>query len=614
MCGIVGYIGKCDAYEVLIKGLHRLEYRGYDSAGIALINAGGQLNIYKSKGKVADLEQFAADKDVSGTIGIAHTRWATHGEPNQVNAHPHYSQSEELAIIHNGIIENYAVLKQGLAKHGYTFRSETDTEVLVQLIEYTKHTSAVDLRTAVQLALNQVVGAYAIAVIDRKNPTQIVAARKGSPLVVGVGDGEYFLASDATPIVEYTNRVIYLEDEEVVTLERDREPQISTITNVSKTPEIKELELTLSQLEKGGYPHFMLKEIFEQPQTLRDSMRGRVNVEQNNIAISGFIDNRERFLNAKRIIITACGTSWHAGLIAMYAMEEFARVPVEVEYSSEFRYRKPVIGKDDVVIAISQSGETADTLAAIQLAKNAGAFIFSICNVVGASIPRLSNSGCYTHVGPEIGVASTKAFTAQVTALTMLALCIGRAKGTLDEPRFLQILNELGNIPDKISQILHQNDRIADFAKTFTYAQNFIYLGRGYNYPVALEGALKLKEISYIHAEGYPAAEMKHGPIALISQEMPVVVVAPKCGTYEKIISNIQEIKARKGRIISIVTEGDSQVTQLSDFCITIPSTEECLTPILSVIPLQLLAYHIAVVKQCDVDQPRNLAKSVTVE
>ncbi len=614
MCGIVGYIGKRDAYEVLIKGLHRLEYRGYDSAGIALINAGGQLNIYKSKGKVADLEQFAADKDVSGTIGIAHTRWATHGEPNQVNAHPHYSQSEELAIIHNGIIENYAVLKQGLAKHGYTFRSETDTEVLVQLIEYTKHTSAVDLRTAVQLALNQVVGAYAIAVIDRKNPTQIVAARKGSPLVVGVGDGEYFLASDATPIVEYTNRVIYLEDEEVVTLERDREPQISTITNVSKTPEIKELELTLSQLEKGGYPHFMLKEIFEQPQTLHDSMRGRVNVDQNNIAISGFIDNRERFLSAKRIIITACGTSWHAGLIAMYAMEEFARVPVEVEYSSEFRYRKPVIGKDDVVIAISQSGETADTLAAIQLAKNAGAFIFSICNVVGASIPRLSNSGCYTHVGPEIGVASTKAFTAQVTALTMLALCIGRAKGTLDEPRFLQILNELGNIPDKISQILHQNDRIADFAKTFTYAQNFIYLGRGYNYPVALEGALKLKEISYIHAEGYPAAEMKHGPIALISQEMPVVVVAPKCGTYEKIISNIQEIKARKGRIISIVTEGDSQVTQLSDFCITIPSTEECLTPILSVIPLQLLAYHIAVVKQCDVDQPRNLAKSVTVE
>jgi glucosamine--fructose-6-phosphate aminotransferase (isomerizing) len=614
MCGIVGYIGNRDAYEVLIKGLHRLEYRGYDSAGIALINAGGQLNVYKSKGKVSDLEQFASDKDISGTIGIAHTRWATHGEPNQVNAHPHYSQSEELAIIHNGIIENYAVLKQGLTKHGYTFRSETDTEVLVQLIEYTKRTSKVDLRTAVQLALNQVVGAYAIAVIDRKNPNQIVAARKGSPLVVGVGDGEYFLASDATPIVEYTNRVIYLEDEEVVLLERNSEPHISTITNVSKTPEIKELELTLSQLEKGGYPHYMLKEIFEQPQTLRDSMRGRVNVDQNNIAISGFIDNRERFLNAKRIIITACGTSWHAGLIAMYAMEEFARVPVEVEYSSEFRYRKPVIGKDDVVIAISQSGETADTLAAIQLAKNAGAFIFSICNVVGASIPRLSESGCYTHVGPEIGVASTKAFTAQVTALTMLALCIGRAKGTLEESRFLQILTELGNIPDKISQILHQNDRIADFAKTFTYAQNFIYLGRGYNYPVALEGALKLKEISYIHAEGYPAAEMKHGPIALISQEMPVVVIAPKGGTYEKIISNIQEIKARKGRIISIVTEGDSQVTQLSDFCITIPKTEECLTPILSVIPLQLLAYHIAVVKQCDVDQPRNLAKSVTVE
>lgn len=614
MCGIVGYIGQREAYPVLMKGLHRLEYRGYDSAGVALINPEGQLNVYKAKGKVAELEAFASDKDTNGNIGIAHTRWATHGEPNQVNAHPHYSESEQLAIIHNGIIENYAVLKEGLIKHGYNFRSSTDTEVLIQLIEYTKRTSATDLRTAVQLALNQVVGAYAIAVLDRQNPNMIVAARKGSPLVVGIGDGEYFLASDATPIVEYTNKVIYIGDEEVVVLERDKEPSVTTITNVKKTPEIQELELTLNQLEKGGYPHFMLKEIFEQGQTLRNSMRGRVNVEANNIALSGFIDNRERFLNAKRIIITACGTSWHAGLIAMYAIEEFARIPVEVEYSSEFRYRKRVINKDDVVIAISQSGETADTLAAIQLAKQAGAFIFSICNVVGASIPRLSDSGCYTHVGPEIGVASTKAFTAQVTALTMLALCIGREKGTIEEEQYLRILKELGNIPDKITEILHQNDRIADFAKTFTYAQNFIYLGRGYNYPVALEGALKLKEISYIHAEGYPAAEMKHGPIALISQEMPVVVIAPHCGTYEKIVSNIQEIKAREGRIISVVTEGDSIVAGMSDFCISIPATEECLTPILTVIPLQLLAYHIAVVKGRDVDQPRNLAKSVTVE
>lgn len=614
MCGIVGYIGQREAYPVLMKGLHRLEYRGYDSAGVALINPEGQLNVYKAKGKVAELEAFASDKDTNGNIGIAHTRWATHGEPNQVNAHPHYSESEQLAIIHNGIIENYAVLKEGLMKHGYNFRSSTDTEVLIQLIEYTKRTSATDLRTAVQLALNQVVGAYAIAVLDRQNPNMIVAARKGSPLVVGIGDGEYFLASDATPIVEYTNKVIYIGDEEVVVLEREKEPSVTTITNVKKTPEIQELELTLNQLEKSGYPHFMLKEIFEQGQTLRNSMRGRVNVEANNIALSGFIDNRERFLNAKRIIITACGTSWHAGLIAMYAIEEFARIPVEVEYSSEFRYRKRVINKDDVVIAISQSGETADTLAAIQLAKQAGAFIFSICNVVGASIPRLSDSGCYTHVGPEIGVASTKAFTAQVTALTMLALCIGREKGTIEEEQYLRILKELGNIPDKITEILHQNDRIADFAKTFTYAQNFIYLGRGYNYPVALEGALKLKEISYIHAEGYPAAEMKHGPIALISQEMPVVVIAPHCGTYEKIVSNIQEIKAREGRIISVVTEGDSIVAGMSDFCISIPATEECLTPILTVIPLQLLAYHIAVVKGRDVDQPRNLAKSVTVE
>ena len=626
MRGIVGYIGKRKAYPILIKGLHRLEYRGYDSAGVALINEQGQLNVYKAKGKVSELEAFCATKDIDGTIGIAHTRWATHGEPNTANAHPHYSESERLAIIHNGIIENYAVLKAGLMEQGYTFKSDTDTEVLVQLVEYTQINRHVDLKTAVQLALQQVVGAYAIAILDKTHPDTLIAARKGSPLVVGIGEDEYFLASDATPIVEYTDQVIYIEDEEVVYISMNpnsppfREGQgvgsidITTINNVTKTPEIKRLELSLSQLEKGGYPHFMLKEIFEQPRTLTDSMRGRVNVRQDNIALSGFIDNKDRFLNAKRIIITACGTSWHAGLIAMYAIEEFAQIPVEVEYSSEFRYRRPVINKDDVVIAISQSGETADTLAAIQLAKSKGAFIFSICNVVGASIPRVSDSGCYTHVGPEIGVASTKAFTAQVTALTMLALCIGREKGTIDKEKFVSIVRELGQIPAKIERVLGEDKRISDFAKIFSYAQNFIYLGRGYNFPVALEGALKLKEISYIHAEGYPAAEMKHGPIALISQEMPVVVVAPRCGTYEKVVSNIQEIKARKGRVIAVVTEGDELVRKIADYCIEVPATEECLTPLLTVIPLQLLAYHIAVVKGCDVDQPRNLAKSVTVE
>ena len=614
MCGIVGYIGKRKAYPILIKGLHRLEYRGYDSAGVALINEQGQLNVYKAKGKVSELEAFCATKDIDGTIGIAHTRWATHGEPNTANAHPHYSESERLAIIHNGIIENYAVLKAGLMEQGYTFKSDTDTEVLVQLVEYTQINRHVDLKTAVQLALQQVVGAYAIAILDKTHPDTLIAARKGSPLVVGIGEDEYFLASDATPIVEYTDQVIYVEDEEIVALRLGEKVDITTINNVTKTPEIKRLELSLSQLEKGGYPHFMLKEIFEQPRTLTDSMRGRVNVRQDNIALSGFIDNKDRFLNAQRIIITACGTSWHAGLIAMYAIEEFAQIPVEVEYSSEFRYRRPVINKDDVVIAISQSGETADTLAAIQLAKSKGAFIFSICNVVGASIPRVSDSGCYTHVGPEIGVASTKAFTAQVTALTMLALCIGREKGTIDKEKFVSIVRELGQIPAKIERVLGEDKRISDFAKIFSYAQNFIYLGRGYNFPVALEGALKLKEISYIHAEGYPAAEMKHGPIALISQEMPVVVVAPRCGTYEKVVSNIQEIKARKGRVIAVVTEGDELVRKIADYCIEVPATEECLTPLLTVIPLQLLAYHIAVVKGCDVDQPRNLAKSVTVE
>ena len=590
-----------------------MEYRGYDSAGIALLHD-DKLNIYKTKGKVSDLIHYTENKDIEGTIGIAHTRWATHGEPNEINAHPHYSQSKKLALIHNGIIENYSILKEGLTKHGFTFQSETDTEVLVQLIEYMKNKKQVDLSTAVQLALNQVVGAYAIAVIERNHPDVIIAARKSSPLVIGIGENEYFLASDASAIIEYTRKVVYLADEEIVTLERGKGIKIKTIANVEKTPEVQELEMTLSQLEKGGFPHFMLKEIFEQPKTLSDCMRGRVNVDENNITLSGFIDNKEKFLNAKRIIITACGTSWHAALIGMYAFEEFARIPVEVEYSSEFRYRKPVINKNDVVIAISQSGETADTLAAVQLAKSQGAFIFGICNVVGSSLARNTDSGCYTHVGPEIGVASTKAFTAQVTVLTMLALIIAEEKRTIEKELYLKIIKELGKIPEKIATILKQNDAIADFSKIFTYAQNFIYLGRGYNYPVALEGALKLKEISYIHAEGLPAAEMKHGPIALIHQEMPVIVIATNSSTYEKIISNIQEIKARKGKIISIITEGDITVKNLSNYTISIPPAEECLVPLLSVIPLQLLAYHIAIAKGCDVDQPRNLAKSVTVE
>jgi len=613
MCGIVGYIGTRQAFPVLIKGLQRLEYRGYDSAGVALVN-NGTLSVYKQKGKVADLERFAMQQDVSGTVGIAHTRWATHGEPNERNAHPHYSQTENLALIHNGIIENYAVIKEMLLEKGYTFRSDTDTEVLVQLIDFMQKTNSVSLTEAVQLALSQAVGAYAIAVVERNNNDTIVAARKGSPLVVGVGKDEFFLASDATPIVEYTNQVVYIGDEEIVTLNRSGEMKIVTIGNVEMTPEIKQIELSLSQLEKGGFPHFMLKEIFEQPKTLADSMRGRINVEQNNIALSGFIDNKEKFLNAQRIIITACGTSWHAGQIGKYAFEEFARVPVEVEYSSEFRYRKPVIHKDDVVIAISQSGETADTLAAVELAKSKGAFIFGVCNVVGSSIPRTTHSGCYTHVGPEIGVASTKAFSAQVLVLTMLALRLAKEKGSITDDFYLKMINEISTIPQKITEILKINDNLKDLARTFTYAQNFIYLGRAYNYPVALEGALKLKEISYIHAEGYPAAEMKHGPIALISTEMPVVVIATNAATYEKVVSNIQEIKARKGRIISVVTRGDTVVKNLSDYVIEIPETEECLVPILAVIPLQLMAYHIAVAKGTNVDQPRNLAKSVTVE
>jgi glucosamine--fructose-6-phosphate aminotransferase (isomerizing) len=613
MCGIVGYIGNREAYPILIKGLHRLEYRGYDSAGIALIDQ-EHLKVYKTKGKVADLEQFAQQKDISGSIGIAHTRWATHGEPTQNNAHPHYSQSEDIAIIHNGIIENYATLKDGLIKEGYRFQSDTDTEVLVQLIEFMKITHNVDLPTAVQLALTQVVGAYAIAVLERNNPDLIVTARKGSPLVIGIGEDEYFIGSDATPIIEYTNKVIYVGDEEIVTLMRNEPLKIKTIGNIEKTPEIQKLEMTLSQLEKGGYPHFMLKEIFEQPAKLSDCMRGRVNVELDNITLAGFIDNRDKFRNARRIIITACGTSWHAAQIGMYFIEEFARIPVEVEYSSEFRYRKPVIYKDDIVIAISQSGETADTLAAVELAKQQGAFIFGICNVVGSSIPRSTHSGCYTHVGPEIGVASTKAFTAQVSVLTMLGILIAKEKESITDEEYVRFVKELSLIPEKVGKVLEKNEQIAELAKIFTYASNCIYLGRGYNFPVALEGALKLKEISYIHAEGYPAAEMKHGPIALISNEMPVIAIATQSETYEKVASNIQEIKARKGRIISIVTEGDQTIKNLSSHIIEVPETIPCLTPLLSVVPLQLLAYHIAVEKGCDVDQPRNLAKSVTVE
>ncbi len=614
MCGIVGYIGFREAYPILVKGLRRLEYRGYDSAGVALINHDNKLSVLKTKGRVQDLENYAKDKDTTGTIGIAHTRWATHGEPSNANAHPHYSQSENLALIHNGIIENYAVIKAELIDKGYTFPSSTDTEVLVQLIEYIKKINNCDLFTAVQLALNQVVGAYAIAIIEKGNPDNIIAARKSSPLIIGIGEGEYFLGSDASPIVEYTNKVIYLDDEEIAILSRNKDPKIVTISNIEKTPEIKELEMNLSQLERGGYPHFMLKEIFEQPETLRSCMSGRINVEGTNVTLSGIIDHKDKFINARRILIIACGTSWHAGLIGEYLFEEFCRIPVEVEYASEFRYRHPVIYSDDIVIAISQSGETADSLAAIELARKAGAFVYGVCNVVGSSIPRNTDSGSYTHCGHEIGVASTKAFTAQVTVLTMMALAIAKEKQTIEEAKYLEIIKELQHIPDKIQKILDLNDKIKELSLIFTYAQNFIYLGRGYNYPIALEGALKLKEISYIHAEGYPAAEMKHGPIALIDNEMPVVTIATHNTIYEKVVSNMQEIKARKGRIIAIITEGDETIKAFADHYIEIPSTVECLDPLLSSIPMQLLAYHIAVNKNRDVDMPRNLAKSVTVE
>ena len=614
MCGIVGYIGKRDAYPVLIKGLKRLEYRGYDSAGVALIDKKRRLNVYKTKGKVSDLEAFVSQKDVSGTIGIAHTRWATHGEPCQANAHPHFSSSENLALIHNGIIENYATLKEKLQKKGFIFKSSTDTEVLVQLIEFFQLSNHLDLLTAVQLALHEVIGAYAIAVLDKNNPDEIITARKSSPLVVGIGKDEFFLASDATPIVEYTDKVVYLQDGEIAVIRRDKTLEVVNLDNVLQNPEVRTVEMNLGQLEKGGYPHFMLKEIFEQPDCINDCMRGRINADGDKVVLSAVIDHKERLLKARRFVIVACGTSWHAGLIGKQLIESFCRIPVEVEYASEFRYRDPVIHEDDVVIAISQSGETADTLAAIELAKEKGAFIYGICNAVGSSIPRITDTGSYIHVGPEIGVASTKAFTGQVTVLTMLALTLAKEKGSMADEKYLEVIRELTVIPAKIKKILISNPKIAELSRIFTYAHNFLYLGRGYSFPVALEGALKLKERSYIHAEGYPAAEMKHGPIALIDAEMPVVVVATHNAMYEKIMSNIQEIKARKGKVIALVTEGDTVISKLADDCIELPETLECLEPLIATIPLQLLAYHVAICKGKNVDQPRNLAKSVTVE
>ncbi len=614
MCGIVGYLGHKEAYPILIKGLKRLEYRGYDSAGVALRNDNGNLNVYKAKGKVSDLENYCADKDITGHVGIAHTRWATHGEPSSKNAHPHFSESKNLAIIHNGIIENYAEIKKNLIEKGVKFRSDTDTEVLVQLVEYIQNKKNLDLLTAVQVALYQVIGAYAIAILDKNDPHQIIAARKQSPLVVGIGEDEFFLGSDASPIIEYTDKVVYLDDENIAIIRLGEELKVVSILNEEQQLEIKKVDIDLGQIEKGGYPHFMLKEIFEQPECLTNCMRGRVNVEANHVTLSALIDYRRQLLNAKRIIIVACGTSWHAGLIGKQIFETLCRIPVEVEYASEFRYRNPVVTEEDVVIAISQSGETADTLAAVQLAKEKGAFIYGVCNAIGSSIPRATDTGTYIHVGPEIGVASTKAFTGQVTVLTMIALALADAKGTVNRAEYLAIVKQLSEIPEKIKEVLALNEQVADLARTFTYARNFLYLGRGFSYPVALEGALKLKEISYIHAEGYPAAEMKHGPIALIDSDMPVVVIATHNAMYEKVLSNIQEIKARQGRVIALVTKGDSTISKIADRIIELPDCMECLEPLVATIPLQLLAYHIAVCKGKDVDQPRNLAKSVTVE
>lgn len=612
MCGIVAYIGKQQACPILLGGLHRLEYRGYDSAGVALLN--GKLKVFKTKGKVADLDNLLEGLDITATIGIAHTRWATHGEPNDVNAHPHYSSNEKMAIIHNGIIENYNVLKQELQQRGYVFRSDTDTEVLMYLIEDIMIHETQTLAEAVRIALTQVTGAYAIVIISQDEPDLLIAARKGSPMVVGIGEGEYFIASDAAPIVEYTRQVVYPGDEEVISISLAEGLKIRTIADIEKTPYVQTLEVNLSALEKGGFDHFMLKEIYEQARTVRDSMRGRLHMDQGIIVLGGIQDYLRKFLAARRIIIVGCGTSWHAGIVGEYLIEELARIPVEVEYASEFRYRNPLIYEDDIVIAISQSGETADTLAAIEMAKSKGATIIGICNVVGSSIARASHAGSYTHAGPEIGVASTKAFTSQVTVLTLLALMLAEKKGTVSASRYYRMLHEFNSIPDKIETTLKCNDQVKEIAKVFQHATNALYLGRGINFPIALEGSLKLKEISYIHAEGYPAAEMKHGPIALIDEEMPVVVIATRKGQYEKVVSNIMEVKARKGKIIAIVSEGDEEVRELADYCIEIPECDEMLVPLLATIPLQLLSYHIALLRGCNVDQPRNLAKSVTVE
>lgn len=612
MCGIVGYIGHREAWPIVLKGLKRLEYRGYDSAGISLINGDG-LNIYKKVGKVQELENFSTGKNLSGTIGMGHTRWATHGEPSDRNSHPHTSNDGRLTIIHNGIIENYAVLKEELVSRGHVFNSDTDTEVLIHLVEEIYKKENVDLMEAVRLALHQVSGAYAIVIMDEEHPDQLIAARKGSPMVIGVGKDEYFIASDATPIIEYTKNVIYLNDNEVAFIKRD-ELLIKRLDNVVQTPYIQELELKLEMLEKNGYEHFMLKEIFEQTRSIRDCLRGRIYPNEGRVQLGGIKEYADKLKNIDRIIIVACGTSWHAGLVGEYLIEEYARIPVEVEYASEFRYRNPIITEKDVVIAISQSGETADTMAAIEMAKERGATIFGVCNVVGASIPRLTHAGVYTHAGPEIGVASTKAFTAQVTVLTLMAFYMAQQKGTLTQAKLVELLTELDNIPEKIAKALESNALIEEIAHKFKDSRNCLFLGRGSGFPVALEGALKLKEISYIHAEGYPAAEMKHGPIALIDEEMPVVVIATKNSSYEKVISNIQEVKARKGIVLAIVTEGDTEVRKMVDYCIEIPDASEAFLPLLATIPLQLLSYHIALLRGCNVDQPRNLAKSVTVE
>jgi len=615
MCGIVGFIGSKDAYPVLIKGLQRLEYRGYDSAGVAMINSEGTLNVYKKKGKVSELVEFAKNEDLSGSIGIGHTRWATHGEPNDVNSHPHYSNDKNIVMIHNGIIENYASIKEGLKKRGHEFLSQTDTEVLAHLIEDIKKHEGIKLGHAVIAALKQVIGAYAIVIMDKNDPDTLIAAKKGSPMVIGIGNnGDFYIASDASPIIEYTKNVVYMEDEQVAIIRRGQELKIRNLKDKEITPYVQELTLEMEAIEKGGYDHFMLKEIYEQPRSVKDSMRGRLIAEEGKVQLGGIVDYEGKFKNAKRIIFVACGTSWHAGLVGEYLFEEYARIPVEVEYASEFRYRNPIIYPDDIVIAISQSGETADTLAAIELAKSKGATIIGVCNVVGSSIPRASHGGSYTHAGPEIGVASTKAFTAQVTVLTLMALHVARLKSSMPESRYRQMLYEMETIPNKIEEVLKLNDQIKKIAAEYKDCKNALYLGRGVSFPVALEGALKLKEISYIHAEGYPAAEMKHGPIALIDEEMPVFVIATKGANYEKVVSNIQEVKARKGKIIAVVTAGDTEVKKVADHVMEIPETDETLVPLIAVIPLQLLSYHIAVMRGCNVDQPRNLAKSVTVE